>query len=529
MADDSQASGGARAEEFRKELGPLAVAVETALMPKIFTDGTAPDHPVIFANDAFLRLTGSTREEILDKPLSQFLVDGPGPDILSSLDKMMTHGGCAIWKMRRHRLNDDPDGKRQFLAAVQISPVRNGDDVICQNYLSFVELGDHDDRISEFAGQIDQSQTSQMREMYDSAPGFIAVTAGPEHRFTFVNESYKRFVRKDDIEGRTVAEVLPEVVDQGFIDLLDQVYRSGEPYVGEGMGIGIFSPTSGKVEIRYRDFVYQPIRDADNKVIGLFCEGYDVTEQRETAERLSALQTEMIFVSRVNAMGTMAATLAHELNQPISAIANYTAGMMRLIEPSDKNADRLTQAVEGIEQASQNAAEIIQSLREMTKKRVPVRAPFNLKSAIDECVRLVNAAVPPQVNIVDDVPGDLTMTADRVQIQQVIINLLRNGCDAVLESERQIVSIEAKDQGTELLVSVSDTGPGLSADTESGIFTWSTSAKESGMGLGLSICRTIVEAHSGLIALAESSPQGSTFCFSIPQSDQPGAARPRPN
>lgn len=357
---------------------------------------------------------------------------------------------------------------------------------------------------------------NEFLSLYELAPGFIATSQGPEHRITFANASYRAFVGRERLVGMTVKEAMPEIIEQGFIVLLDQVYRTGEPFFGKNMPIGFVSKVTGNIEIRYCDFVYEAVRDSKNAITGLFCEGYDVTAQREAADKLSALQADLIHVSRVNAMGTMAATLAHELNQPLSAITNYTAGLLRTIDPKVQQTDRLLQALQGINEASQRAAEIIRNLRELTRRREPARAAFDLKPAVSECARLVKATIPPTVQLVEDIPEVLAMAADRVQIQQVVINLLRNACDAVLASERQVVTINARRQDGNLLVSVIDTGPGVPVEVAERIFSWSDSSKESGMGLGLSICRTIVEAHRGKIWLENSGSHGSEFCFSVP-------------
>ena len=113
------------------------------------------------------------------------------------------------------------------------------------------------------------------------------------------------------------------------------------------------------------------------------------------------------------------------------------------------------------------------------------------------------------------------MSADRIQIQQVVINLVRNACDAVLGSDSRLVTISAKQGDQYLILRVKDTGPGVPITAAEGIFEWSDSTKEGGMGLGLSICRTIIEAHQGRIWLANSGPEGSEFCFSVPIGSTP--------
>lgn len=351
--------------------------------------------------------------------------------------------------------------------------------------------------------------------LYEKAPGFIATSEGPEHHFTFANASYKRFVGRDVLTGFTVAEALPEIVEQGVIAILDEVYCTGEPFLGSDMPMKILNPETGVLEARRIDVVYQPVRDTSGRITGLFCEGYDVTAKHEAQEALTALQSEMIHVSRVNAMGMMAATLAHELRQPLSAIVNYISGI-RLLEPTAKFPGRLVDALQGIDEAAQRAAGVVQHLRELTGRRKPDQTAFDLKFAVEECVRLVRASTSPEIKFVVQVADGMTMTADRIQLQQVIINLLLNAAAATLHSDRRLVTIIACKQGRTVKVSVVDTGTGVAREVAESLFTWSNSSTIDGMGLGLSICRTILEMHGGRIWLEKSDSDGSEFSFVLP-------------
>jgi len=485
-------------------------------MPMFFTDDHAPGDPIIFANDAFLALTGHARAVILGKPLEALLGSVIDSTSMSLIQQEMRAGSHGTWGMPCRRING-PD----FMATVFLSPIADKHGAVHQHMFTFVETDGQVERLLD--------QRNAMHALYAMAPGFIATSNGPDHRFSFANASYKRFVAKEDLEGRTVAESMPEIVEQGFLKVLDDVYRSGEPFVGKGIPMEIVNPQTGEKALRYCDFVYQAVRDADGTITGLFCEGYDVTEQRETAEKLSTLQAQMIHVSRVNAMGTMAATLAHELNQPLAAIANYAAGISRLADPrlddaASPNSGRLAFALRGIEEAAQRAGDIIRNLREMTRRREPDRAAFDLQDAVSECIRLVQATVSPAITITQDIPVATHMAADRVQIQQVIINLLRNACDAVMGTPIKQVTVSAKVVDAHLVVCICDTGAGVAIEVAEQIFAWSESSKEGGMGLGLSISRTIVEAHNGRIWLENSSPDGSELCFSVPIKDDAAVA-----
>jgi two-component system sensor kinase FixL len=492
-----------RIDRLRETLGPLLVAAETTLLATIFTDGRDADNPIVFANRAFLSLTGFASDAIIGTPLRHFLACVTDTGTISSFQDALEEGRSASCEAQCRRADES-----EFLAAVFLSPVPGPGGATFHNTLSIVELGGHVERLLD--------ARNEFHAIYEQAPGFIALSAGPEHRFTFANASYRKFVCREQLVGLTVAEALPEIAAQGFVALLDTVYRSGEPYVGRRTPMRIFDPATGDYRVRYCDFVYQAVRDAKNVITGLFCEGYDVSEQHHTAAALADLQSDLIHVSRVNAMGTMATTLAHELNQPLSAIANYTAGARYLIEGGASGDARLIAALQGIEEASQRAADIIRNLRDLTRRREPARAAFDLTVAVSECVRLIRATAPAGIDIIERIPDDAMMAADRVQIQQVLINLLRNACDAVAHRAQQCITIAACHRDDAWVICVGDTGPGVPREAAQSIFSWSGTSKEGGMGLGLAISRTIMEAHRGRIWLENSGSEGAEFCFSVP-------------
>jgi two-component system, LuxR family, sensor kinase FixL len=357
---------------------------------------------------------------------------------------------------------------------------------------------------------------SKLEQLYGSAPGFIALSTGPTHIFVFANASYARFVGRDNLTGRTVADALPEIVAQGFVAILDNVYETGVPFRGTSVPFDIIECQSGTATRRYADFVYQPIWNDRGEITGLFCEGYDVTEGREAIESLSLARAELIHLSRVNGMGIMAQTLAHELKQPLSAITNYTAGGLRRLCQMEAPDHPIAEVLHGIEEASQRAIDIISSLQGLTSRRTGHVAPFALKPAVEECIRLVRAATSPDIDILDRTPSNLELVAERIQVQQVIINLVRNACEAVQDADEKLVSVEARLEDTQIVLSVTDSGSGMSPKAAEDIFDWSHSTKESGMGLGLSICQTIIESFRGRIWLEHSSGDGSEMCFTLP-------------
>jgi two-component system sensor kinase FixL len=500
-----------RVEHFRQALGPFVVAAENTRMAMILTDEEIERHPVVFANDSFLSLSGFRRREILGKGIAYLLRAVTDRNTLSIIESALDAGLSDTVEAQCRRA----DGS-EYLATVFFSPVPDDRGVIRQYFLCFVEVSGRIDRLLR--------QRDEFNMLYERAPGFIAVSEGPEHRFKFANAAYKQLVGREHLIGRRIVDALPELAEQGFVELLDQVFRTGEPFVGTNVPVRLLTDAGRGSMLHYLNFVYQPVRDEQDLVAGLFIEGFDVTAERLAAEQLAIIQDDLTHASRVNAMGMMAATLAHELNQPLTAVANYAGTCSRLVDPSSHNASLLVEALGGIEAAAQRAGDIIRNVRELTRRGETPKATFNLKLAVSECVRLVSAGGCPAAAIDNHTPDDLLVLGDRIQIQQVLINLLRNGCDATEGKLHGRVTVDAARKGGEVVVSITDTGSGLSVEVAENIFNWTSSTKEAGTGLGLAISRTIVEAHNGRIWLERSDEFGSRFCFSVPLASTDGGS-----
>ncbi len=251
----------------------------------------------------------------------------------------------------------------------------------------------------------------------------------------------------------------------------------------------------------------------------------DLTDREETEARLRELQSELVHVSRLTAMGEMASALAHELNQPLSAIANYLRGSRRLLDRGDPaDRPRLSEALGKAADQALRAGDVIHRLREFVGRGETEKRIENLRKLIEESsdLALLGAReLGVRVTMRLDTACELALV-DRVQIQQVLINLLRNGLDAMRAAPRRdlTVALEPAADGL-VMVSVADTGSGISPETMAKLFQPFMTTKKDGMGVGLSICRTIVEAHGGAI-WAETNPDGgATFRFTLPSASEP--------
>ncbi len=244
----------------------------------------------------------------------------------------------------------------------------------------------------------------------------------------------------------------------------------------------------------------------------------DLTERQKTEARLQELQTELVHISRLTAMGEMAQALAHELNQPLSAIANYMKGSRRLLEGRDDAASvTVREAMDKAAEQSLRAGQIIRRLRDFVARGESERRVESVSKLVEEASALALVGAKEhgvRVRFQFDPSGDLVL-ADKVQIQQVMLNLMRNAIEAMQETERRDLTISSLRSDDMVEIKVADTGTGISEDVAAHLFQPFITSKAHGMGVGLSICRTIVEAHGGQI-VAEPNPGGGTvFRFSL--------------
>lgn len=369
-------------------------------------------------------------------------------------------------------------------------------------------------------------EEARWRELFDQAPGFMCTLQGPEHVFEYANRRYYDLVAQRDIVGKSVREALPEVVAQGFIELLDTVYRTGEAHVGVATPLLLASVANRAQQRVFIDFVYQPIRDSQGHVMGIFVEGSDVTER---VHALEALQ------SADRRKDEFLAMLAHELRNPLAAIRNVSVLLTRMsaTDPKthaigsllDRQVNQLTRLVDDL----LDVARITQGRIELQ------RSHMNLGEALDLAIETVQPLMKERHHdvVVERPSHPLFVAGDLTRLTQCIVNILTNAAKYTSDGGR--VQVALRESQNEAVVDIEDNGSGISREMLPKIFDLFVQAdrtlerSQGGLGIGLSVVQKLVQMHGGRVtAQSAGLGRGSKFSIRLPIIASPSAGTPLP-
>lgn len=407
------------------------------------------------------------------------------------------------WRVRK-------DGS-EFLADVSITALRN-DDGSLRGFAKVVS----DITGRRAAEEALRAQESHLRSILSTVPDAMVVIDDQGLIVSFSTAAERLFgYQEAELLGVNVSRLMPSPDRERHDAYIRRFLETGEKRI-IGIGRVVFAER--------RDGSTFPmelsIGEASSESHPLFT-GFirDLTERQQTEARLESLQSELIHVSRVSAMGTMASTLAHELNQPITAVANYVEAVRDLLaDPDPADIPMIRDALDDTAKEALRAGHIVRRLRDFVARGEVEKTIEKLPLLINEAavLGLMGArekGVEPRFDLD---PYASPVLVDKVQIQQVLINLIRNAVEAMADSPvRQLTVMSHPDQRGFVRVIVADTGPGVTPEVAEQLFTAFVSTKAEGMGLGLSICRTIVEANGGRIWMEARGGGGTEFHFTL--------------
>jgi len=264
-----------------------------------------------------------------------------------------------------------------------------------------------------------------------------------------------------------------------------------------------------------------PIKDAAGQIIGVSKIARDITERNRAAEALREAQTNLAHVSRVTTMGELVASIAHEVNQPLGAIVTNGSACLRLLFRETPDLEKSREVITRMINDGLRASEVIKRIRDLLHKSPPEKAPLSINETIQEVIALVSSEVlRSKVELRAELAADLPpVVGDRIQLQQVILNLILNARDAMSDVQRhprELLITSKKTESGEVVIAVRDSGQGLDPKDAERIFDPFFTTKAEGMGLGLSISRTIIEAHGGTLWAKPNKDRGATIQFTLP-------------
>ncbi|MCR0985056.1 ATP-binding response regulator [Roseomonas populi] len=323
---------------------------------------------------------------------------------------------------------------------------------------------------------------------------------------------------REEAMGRNITEVFQVengITREGVEDPVVRALRSGLAESLPPHSV-LRSRNGGEVPV---DDSGAPVLGDDGAVLGAVLVFSDVTRRRQAEEALRRGQAELAHAARLTTLGELTVSIAHEVNQPLMAAVTNAEACIRWLNAPSPDVERAQEAARRVMRNGHRAAEVIRSIRALARNSKPEMVPFDLRPAVEDVLRLMQgelqgAGIALRTGFP---PAPVVVTGDRVQLQQVVMNLVLNAREAIGAGETDgVIRVVLSERGGEVALAVEDSGPGIAAEIRDRIFEPLFTTKEGGLGLGLSICRSITDAHGGRIGVRPNGPTGSAFEIVLP-------------
>jgi PAS domain S-box-containing protein len=461
---------------------------------------------VVEANDAFLRMVGYDRADIVAGRLSKSVLSLPEwreRDALT-LEEVKTIGSVQPFEKEYLR----KDGSRV--------PVLMGfaafDERRLEGFAFAIDLTER-----KRAEQAVRDSERSLRSTIDGIPGQVGILA-PNGELEAVNSQILEYSGRSLEELKDwarIGTIHPDDLGR-FTGLFTKSIAAGVPFETEAR----LSRFDG--EYRWFDLRVVPSRDDSGRITRWYYLNTEIEDRTQALARLQQMQSDFAHSNRMSMMGELTASLAHEVLHPIATARNNARAGMRFLEMSPPNLDEVRDALGCVVRDADRAKDIVGRIRDHIKKAPPRRELFDLNEAASEVIAMVRSAIAKnrvsvRTHLVD---GPVPVQGDRVQLQQVVENLILNAVDAmslVEKGARELsIRIERGQASSGVLVEVGDSGPGIDPADYERVFEPFYTTKTSGVGLGLSICRSIVDGHGGKMWVSANEPRGVLFQFTLP-------------
>ncbi|NLX12398.1 MAG: PAS domain S-box protein [Phycisphaerales bacterium] len=462
---------------------------------------------LVFGNARFVELSGYSREELMTCcDLNRLTVDTAAPEIWEDYRKCIIAGrrfhGQSSWRR--------PDGQENYHEWTA-APFRIGE--------RYYSVGiDRDITERRQAEQALMAERDLFQTLIDTLPDNVFVK-DLQGRFVFSNQACHRqrmVSTNDELTGKTDYDLLPPHRAKLQRDEDLEIIRTGRPILDRELCL-----QDERGRTRWTLTTKIPWRNQEGNIIGIVGLDHEITEHKLAEERAKHHREMLAHVTRISTAGEMAGGLAHELNQPLSAILNYAHGCIRRIQADPRQVTEMVTAIEQIIAQAERAGQIIHWLRNFVRRQPSRHTAIELNQAVREVIALVEHEAR-QHNIqlhLQLAPDPITVFGDLVQIEQVIINLVRNSFEAMTDSaaDRRTLTIETNLNRTgQVTITFRDTGRGLDSDSRERLFDPFFTTKPDGMGLGLSISRSVIEEHEGRLWASPRPEGGVVFVVELP-------------